>query len=121
MKANRLTIQAKITILAIIGFLFLAVVGVVSIVSVNGLAKQATTMVTTDGKVLRLLDSLRKVQTNFQRQVQEWKDTLLRGNDPELYAKYYGNFENRNADVRQGLSDMRKQAIELGLDTKGID
>ncbi len=121
MKANRLTIKLKITLLATIGLVFLAVVGVASIVAVNGLATQATTTVGTDGKVLKLLDSLRKVQTNFQREVQEWKDILLRGNDPDLYAKYYDAFEKRSADVGLGLSDMRKQAAELGLDTKNID
>ncbi|MDD5058732.1 MAG: HAMP domain-containing methyl-accepting chemotaxis protein [Sideroxydans sp.] len=121
MKANRFTIKAKIALLAIIGLVFLVFVGVASIFSVNGLATQATSTVSTDGKVLKLMDSLRKVQTNFQREVQEWKDILLRGNDPDLYAKYYDAFEKRSADVGLGLSDMRKQAAELGLDTKNID
>jgi len=121
MKANRLTIGAKITLLAFIGILFLAIVGAVSIFAVDGLANQATSAVNNDTKALRLLDSLRRVQTSFQRQVQEWKDILLRGNDPDLYAKYYEAFEKRNADVSRGLAEMRKQAQELGLDTKSID
>src|SRR5512140_3649015 len=114
MKANRLTIGAKITLLASVGILFLAIVGAVSIFAVDGLAKQATSSVSNDTKALKLLDSLRKVQTSFQRQVQEWKDILLRGNDPELYAKYYEAFEKRSAEVSQGLAEMRRQAQELG-------
>ncbi len=121
MKANRLTIGAKITLLASVGILFLAIVGAVSIFAVDGLAKQATSSVSEDTRVLKLLDSLRKVQTSFQRQVQEWKDILLRGNDTELYAKHFDAFEKRTVDVSQGLSEMRKQAAELGLDTKDID
>ncbi len=121
MKANRLTIRAKITILAFVGILFLAIVGGVSIYAVDGLANQATSAVTTDTKALKLMDSLRRVQTSYQRQVQEWKDILLRGNDSELYAKYYEAFEKRSAEVSQGLSEMRRQAQELGMDTKDID
>ncbi len=121
MKANRITIRAKITLLAFVGVLFLAIVGGVSIFAVDGLASQASSSVSIDTKALKLLDSLRRVQTNFQRQVQEWKDILLRGNDPELYAKYYEAFEKRSTDVSQGLSEMRKQAQELGMDTKDID
>ena len=45
----------------------------------------------------------------------------MRGNDPELYAKYYEAFEKRSAEVSQGLTEMRRQAQELGLDTKDID
>ncbi len=121
MNAKRLTIRIKITMLVLVGIIFLAIVGGVSIYAVDGLAKQATTSVDSDTKTLKLLDSLRRVQTGFQRQVQEWKDILLRGNDPELYAKYLEAFEKQNADVVRGLTEMRRQAQELGMDVKNID
>ena len=121
MKGIRLTIRAKITLLAFAGIFFLTLVGGVAVIAVSGLANQATASVGMDAKALKLLDSLRQTQTSFQRQVQEWKDILLRGNDPELYAKYYGAFEMRAAEVRQILAQMRKQAQELGMDTRDID
>lgn len=121
MKSIRLTIRAKITLLAFAGIFFLALVGGVAVVAVGGLAKQASASVNMDTKTLRLLDSLRKTQTSFQRQVQEWKDILLRGNDPELYAKYHDAFEKRSAEVSQTLAEMRGQAAELGMGTGDID
>ena len=121
MKSVSLTIKTKITLLAVAGIFCLALVGAVAISAVDGLAKQASSSVNTDTKALKLLDSLRKVQTSFQRQVQEWKDILLRGNDPELYAKYYDAFEKRTAEVSQGLAQMRSLADELGMATNDID
>ncbi len=121
MKSVSLTIRAKITLLAFAGIFFLTLIGGVSVSAVNGLGDRAIATVDNDAKVLNLLDSLRKTQTAFQRQVQEWKDILLRGNDPELYAKYFEAFEKRDAEVRNELAVMQKQAAILHFDTKDVD
>src|SRR6202166_1537081 len=39
-------------------------------------------------------------ESDFKKQVQEWKDTLLRGKKPEALDKYWGNFQQRENDVR---------------------
>ncbi len=44
---------------------------------------------------------VRTMQTDFKKQVQEWKDTLLRGSDPAALQKYWGNFEKREKDVHE--------------------
>jgi predicted GIY-YIG superfamily endonuclease len=33
------------------------------------------------------------IEINFKKQVQEWKDTLLRGKQPEALDKYWTNFQ----------------------------
>ena len=42
----------------------------------------------------------------FKIQVQEWKDTLLRGYDDKLFAKYWGAFQKREADVQQNAKQL---------------
>jgi methyl-accepting chemotaxis protein len=38
-------------------------------------------------------------ESDFKKQVQEWKDTLLRGKKPEALTQYWGNFEQRERQV----------------------
>jgi methyl-accepting chemotaxis protein len=42
----------------------------------------------------------RQLQLEFKKQVQEWKDILLRGHDPVARDKYVGHFRERAAAVR---------------------
>ena len=44
--------------------------------------------------------SVEATESDFKKQVQEWKDTLLRGKQPDNLNKYWGNFQNRENDVR---------------------
>ncbi len=39
------------------------------------------------------------LESDFKKQVQEWKDTLLRGRNAEALAKHWGNFQEREKDV----------------------
>jgi len=39
------------------------------------------------------------MEADFKKQVQEWKDVLLRGGDPEKLAKYWGNFEKKEREI----------------------
>jgi methyl-accepting chemotaxis protein len=44
--------------------------------------------------------SVAAAESDFKKQVQEWKDTLLRGKKPEALNKYWSNFQQRESDVR---------------------
>lgn len=48
------------------------------------------------------MDQARVIQVNFKKQVQEWKDILLRGHNPDDLAKYTKQFHEKEAAVRNG-------------------
>ncbi len=60
-------------------------------------------------------------ELHFKKQVQEWKDTLLRGNNPEDFAKYSGNFKKEAAEVQRTGKELKDLLITLRLDTAQID
>jgi len=41
------------------------------------------------------------MEADFKEQVQEWKNTLLRGKKPEAFDKYWTSFQKREAAVRE--------------------
>ena len=57
---------------------------------------------------VRDMDAARVVQVNFKKEVQEWKDTLLRGHNPADLAKYGKQFHEREDAVRQGAVALSK-------------
>ena len=44
--------------------------------------------------------NVQATESAFKKQVQEWKDTLLRGKKPEALDKYWTNFQQRESEVR---------------------
>ncbi len=58
------------------------------------------------------------IETNFKKQVQEWKDTLLRGKKVEALDKHWAAFQQRESDVRSAAERMKagvadKEAAQL--------
>jgi methyl-accepting chemotaxis protein I, serine sensor receptor len=49
---------------------------------------------------------IRAIQLDFKKQVQEWKDTLLRGSDPAALEKYWGNFQKQENSVDEGVQSL---------------
>ena len=50
---------------------------------------------------MRQMDLARVQQVNFKKQLQEWKDILLRGHDAEDFEKYHGLFLSQETLVRE--------------------
>jgi len=70
---------------------------------------------------IRAVDTARNAQVHFKKQVQEWKNTLLRGHDPKNFDKYFASFGDEEAAVRAGLGRLRGMMAREGLATAGVD
>ena len=67
------------------------------------------------------VDTARVAQVDFKKQVQNWKDTLLRGASPAAFTKYHDDFLRRSHAVDKDLASLKQQMAALGLDTRGVD
>ncbi len=63
------------------------------------------------------INTARTAQVEFKKQVQEWKDLLLRGQDPSAFEKYRQGFVARSAVTQDNLRKLADQFSKLGLET----
>jgi methyl-accepting chemotaxis protein len=109
------TIRAKITALSVAAIVFLGLVGGLTTAGIYSLSKTSTGAIGMSGDMLAMVQKTASVRSNFQSQVQEWKDTLLRGNDAGLYKHHHDAFEKRVADVDKQLAELRQLAQKSDL------
>lgn len=60
---------------------------------------------------MRQKDLSRQTQVAFKKQVQEWKDMLLRGRDAEDLARYTSNFLARQAETAELAERLHREAV----------
>ncbi|MBA5608801.1 HAMP domain-containing protein [Duganella sp. FT3S] len=67
------------------------------------------------------IDTARSAQVNFKIQVQEWKDTLLRGNDQAAFDKYSRAFIKSSDATLAELRKLQGLLAKLQLSTPLVD
>jgi methyl-accepting chemotaxis protein-1 (serine sensor receptor) len=71
--------------------------------------------------ILKATDLGRQAQVNFKIQVQEWKNILLRGGDPEAFDKYQKAFGKAEAAVQADLTELRTLLTSHKADGARVD
>lgn len=118
---KNLSIQTKMYLQ--IGLLLLALAGLA--VSAFVLERQLSTLLVNSARTgnnsTDLVSTARSAHVNFQRQVQEWKNILIRGNDSALFQKHHDAFTARAGDVQSELADTKSDVVAIGLDAALVD
>jgi methyl-accepting chemotaxis protein len=105
-----------------------AIVIAVGVVGFSGLQNTITTAQSISQQIKDhgrfLTDSVnlaRSAQVDFKKQVQAWKDILLRGSDAAAFAKYTEEFDRQQAATLADLQKLHQLFDDSKVDTKLVD
>ncbi len=85
-------------------------------------ADAISTRIKYQGKLLsQSIDLARSAQVDFKKQVQEWKDLLLRGGDQAMFDKYLKAFGEREAATQADMATLRTLFVSNQIDTSKIE
>ena len=121
MKLSDLKIGTRLGILA--GFLMIAMlaVGLEGWYTLSESDKRNADMMQKAALLEQSIDTARSAQVEFKKQVQEWKDTLLRGNDQAQFDKYSKAFGERSIQTDVLLQKLKELFVKLKFDTAAVD
>ncbi len=117
MKLANMKIAARLGLLA--AFFFVALVGV-GLGGANALSVSNAKSLSSMQQLATLADAIdtaRAAQVHFKIQVQEWKNILLRGNDPAQLEKYTASFKKSGATTRAELEKVNALLGKLDTST----
>ena len=92
-------IKGNLLLLIIFMLIFIIGIGAFTFNSLNSTASQGRNDVATVNKYITLVDNSRNIQVTYKKQIQAWKDLLLRGSDQSKYNTYLAQFTNYNSEV----------------------
>lgn len=119
MKNSR--IKGNLIFLVVFMLILMLGMGSFTFYSLTSTANQSQKDLATIDEYTDLVDKSRTVQVNFKKQVQAWKDLLLRGSDDANYNTYLTQFTDYNKQVKEGLASLKKPMISLGMDAASVD
>ena len=121
MNLANLKIATKLTLLASFLLLTMLITGLAGWQTFSEMRAIDTETMALSSTLESAIDTARTAQVEFKKQVQEWKDTLLRGNDQAAFDKYSKAFSKQSELTQSNLNKLKGQFVKLGFDTKAVD
>ena len=111
----QLTIKQKLFVLVSLALLALLSVGLFSFFQASKLNEASSRSMERHVLLIETIDKARGAQVRFKTQVQEWKNILLRGKDPEAFARHLKQFDEEEVVVKERLKQVMASATRLEI------
>jgi hypothetical protein len=113
---HKLDLRRAVTASAFVMMLLLAVLGLFALFSIWSINRTWIEGMDRFTELRRLSTDALEAQVSFKVQVQEWKNILLRGDDPQLLDKHHAAFTRQSTATEALLASVAQQAEALGFD-----
>ena len=121
MKLRRLTITERLTLLTAMLMSAVILLALLCWNTLSDSTERASAAMLKVATMEASVNAARTAQVDFKKQVQEWKNLLLRGADQAKFEKYRVAF-NKQSDLTQAdLNKLKGMLASLSVDTAPID
>jgi methyl-accepting chemotaxis protein len=112
---QNISVRRRVIITIGIFTILTVVIGLYSLIAIVETNKRLRQSVIEGQMMIKTVDTARLAQVHFKRQVQEWKDMLLRGNDQLLYEGHLRAFNEEERLVKEELQSLSRMTDTLEL------
>jgi methyl-accepting chemotaxis protein len=115
-----MSIRLRLLLLTSLSSLLLLLFGATALYQMQGLKNTLVDSLDESDKQTHRLIDIEMAHNHFKTQVQEWKNILLRGQDPQSFEKYLARFGDEEGKVQALLGNVREQLQTHGHDSSEV-
>lgn len=115
------TTATRLWLFAVIAILGSALIGISGVFTISSSGQTTHNNLETIQRQSHILLAIENAKMNLLLQVKAFKDTLIRGNDPQSYEKYKAEFKQHRADVIHDFVAAKTLMQTLNVNTRNLD